>query len=80
MQDMDWLLQVNRLARRFGDGLKPELEALLARDARHRAAGVVPLPVTPRSSGPVSQTPPGDDPGVVPFPRAEQPERTADTA
>lgn len=54
--DFQWLLAMHDTAARFGDGLKPELEALLRRDMTRFGPGVQDMNIVPVSSGPVQQT------------------------
>jgi len=54
-RDFDWLLAMNAVAERYGDGLKPELRALLTAADEHQGAGVMQLPIQPRSVGPAEQ-------------------------
>ncbi|MGR3467792.1 MAG: hypothetical protein ACU0CI_07910 [Shimia sp.] len=76
--DFHWLLKMNSLARRFGDGLKPELEALLRADP---PTGTTALPQPLKSAGPGYQTSTPQqrrDAGIVDlFPGKSAPERTA---
>ncbi|MEM1302058.1 MAG: hypothetical protein AAGH17_05695 [Pseudomonadota bacterium] len=53
--DLTWMLAMNNQARAFGDGLKPELEALLLRQVRPAAEGTVPLNTQEVSAGPGHQ-------------------------
>ncbi|MEM1079352.1 MAG: hypothetical protein AAGI09_12560 [Pseudomonadota bacterium] len=53
--DFQWLLAMHETASRFGDGLKPELEALLRSDLAAHGAEVTPLPRPQISSGPAHQ-------------------------
>ena len=46
---------LHQLASQFGEGLRPELAALLCRDEELQREGVVPLGAAPRSSGPAVQ-------------------------
>ncbi|MGR3491569.1 MAG: hypothetical protein ACU0DW_05875 [Shimia sp.] len=50
--DFHWLLKMNNLARRYGDGLKPELAALLLAET---PPGTTPLPARMKSAGPAEQ-------------------------
>lgn len=53
--DFSWLLKMNELASRHGDGLKPELAKMLGARAEAQLQGAVPLPVRAASSGPAHQ-------------------------
>ena len=52
--DLDWMLRMNTLAKGFGDGLKPELEALLLRDRIQASQGLTPIGTRQISAGEVS--------------------------
>ncbi|MEM8693358.1 MAG: hypothetical protein AAGG57_15915 [Pseudomonadota bacterium] len=54
-QDLTWLLTLDRFAKRFGDGLKPELEKLLREREEQVQMGAIPIPVVEVSSGPKHQ-------------------------
>ena len=54
-QDFQWLLAMHATASRFGNGLKPELEALLRRDLTRFGPSVSDLGRVPVSSGPAHQ-------------------------
>lgn len=53
--DFQWLLEMHDTAARFGDGLKPELAALLRQDMTRLGPEVAPLARVPVSAGPARQ-------------------------